>query len=453
MNYRVIEETVRKVREQMTLFEVNGKGKRILPQQLEVRDWDFAEANTKTETHGFHTYPAMMIPQIARSLIQLYGKEGQTLLDPFVGSGTALVEARIHGLSSYGIDINPLALLLARVKTTPLQVDELKKASLRLCDAYLKLNRELQRVSDKDLIPSFFNIEYWFHPKVSRELSILRSVINRIQDIRVREFFLVAFSQTVRDCSYTRNGEFKLFRIPEEQLPYHHPNVPDIFFKVVERNLKGMADFVRKVNKAAFVKVLDEDTRTTTSIPSSTIDLVVTSPPYGDSRTTVAYGQFSRLSLQWLGLPWERIKKIDAESLGGKRFLQDRFLEDSPLLSRTIKVIQKRDRKRAEDVASFFFDFSLCLKEINRVCSKRATACFVVGNRTVKSVKIPTDEILAELGEQYGFRFLDMIQRNIPNKRMPLKNSPSNQEGKLGETMTKEHIVILQKTREYNLAR
>jgi len=445
MNYRVIEQTVYEVRQQLTLFEVNGKGKRDLPQQVDIDNWDFADANTKTETHGFHSYPAMMIPQIARSLIQLYGDEGQTLLDPFCGSGTALVEARIHGLNSYGIDINPLALLLAKVKSHPLPVDELKKLSLKLCDGYLKAHQENKHVSDEKLIPHFFNIEYWFHPKVSRELSLLRSAIERIQDLHMREFFLVAFSQTVREVSYTRNDEFKLFRIPDSELSSHQPNVPRVFFNVVERNLRGMADFVKKVNKNTFAKVLDEDTRRKTSVPSQSIDLVVTSPPYGDSRTTVAYGQFSRLSLQWLGLPWERVRRIDTESLGGKRYSNFAVEEQSPSLFRTLKQIRKEDERRAEDVASFFFDFELCLREIHRVCRRRATICFVVGNRTVKGVRIPTDQIVAEMADHAGYRFRNTIQRNIPNKRMPLKNSPSNIEGKLGETMTKEHIVILEK--------
>lgn len=69
----------------------------------------------------------------------------------------------------------------------------------------------------------------------------------------------------------------------------------------------------------------------------------------------------------------------------------------------------------------------------------------------MKGIRIPTDQIVAEMGDNLGFRFLKTIQRNIPNKRMPLKNSPSNVEGKLGDTMTKEHIVILEKMKEFDI--
>jgi site-specific DNA-methyltransferase (cytosine-N4-specific) len=81
-------------------------------------DWDFADADTKTHTHGYHVYPAMMIPQVARRLIRSYGGGAQLLLDPFCGSGTSLVEARLAGLDAVGIDLNPFAVLLARAKTS-----------------------------------------------------------------------------------------------------------------------------------------------------------------------------------------------------------------------------------------------------------------------------------------------------------------------------------------------
>ena len=71
-------------------------------------------------THGLHPYPAGMIPQIARRLIEKYSNRDDVVLDPFCGSGGVLVEATLLDRKSFGIDINPLACLLARVKTTPI---------------------------------------------------------------------------------------------------------------------------------------------------------------------------------------------------------------------------------------------------------------------------------------------------------------------------------------------
>ena len=79
-------------------------------------DWDYRTANTKEYTHGVHPYPAMMIPQVARRLIQSYGREGDVLFDPYCGTGTTLLEGMLANLKSSGTDLNPLARLIARTK-------------------------------------------------------------------------------------------------------------------------------------------------------------------------------------------------------------------------------------------------------------------------------------------------------------------------------------------------
>ena len=103
----------------------------IKSNELKFKDtsWDFKAAFTKYSNHGFHTYPAMMIPQIAKRLMETYGKNAKVLLDPFMGSGTALLEATLHNNfeKAYGIDINPLALLISKVKTTPIEPKLLAK--------------------------------------------------------------------------------------------------------------------------------------------------------------------------------------------------------------------------------------------------------------------------------------------------------------------------------------
>ena len=67
-----------------------------MPKKFKDESWDFRKSFTKYSNHGFHTYPAMMIPQIAKRLIEMYGTDKEVLLDPFMGSGTALLEATLH---------------------------------------------------------------------------------------------------------------------------------------------------------------------------------------------------------------------------------------------------------------------------------------------------------------------------------------------------------------------
>ena len=206
-----------------------------------------------------------------------------------------------------------------------------------------------------------------------------------------------------------------------------------------------MAQLTQQTKGSTWVRILEADTCHQTSVPSNSIDLVITSPPYGDSRTTVAYGQFSRLSLQWLGLSWEEIRNIDNRLLGGQRVVTLEAAAQTPTLRKILNQVAKEDEKRALDVANFYYDFTQCLNELCRVCKLDAKACFVVGNRTVKRIPIPTDRILIEIAERCGFEYVDRFYRNIPNKRMPRKNSPSNVPGDLGRTITQEHIVVLKK--------
>lgn len=404
--------------------------------------WDFRTVDTKPSTHGFHSYPAMMIPQIANRLIEKYASRGAILLDPFCGSGTVLVEAKLAGYDCYGIDINPLALLLSKVKTTPIDPKELKKEYKELISASEDAIRDLNFGFKNVEIPEFFNIDYWFKPNVSKQLVILKTNIEKIEDKDIRDFLLVPFSETVRKVSNTKNGEFKLCRISKTKLHSYNPNVLQIFKEKALNNIEQMSDFYKSAKKNKTI-ILNEDTRKKTSIADNSVNLIVTSPPYGDSRTTVAYGQFSRLSLQWLGYDKKTVTDVDKISLGGATPKTLKHKLKSPALNEVLKKITEKDEKRAREVLSFYLDLNLCLEELMNKMKGGGRICMVVGNRTVKGIRIPTDEILAELFESLGAKHEETIIRNIPNKRMPSKNSPTNISGELGETMNQEHIVIL----------
>ncbi|WP_292368985.1 DNA methyltransferase [Methanoregula sp. UBA64] len=416
-------------------------------------NWDFRTDDTKISNHGFHTYPAMMIPQIARRLIEMYGKNAKVLFDPFVGSGTSILEAKLHDNFeiAYGIDINPLARLIAKVKATPIHQAILVEETENLIQ---------KCISDKEAAsfggftvekPTFRNIDFWFKADVIIDLTIIKNNIEGIstenkelqQDII--DFCKVAFSEVVRLCSNTRNSEFKLYRMSEKSLSKHNPNTISEFSKKLRSNVKKFEEFNQKAKKCKVV-LLNEDTRERTSIPDHCVDIIVSSPPYGDSHTTVAYGQFSRLSLEFLGYEEKSVRRLDKVSLGGIPSKTAIPNLGSESLSDTITTIKEKDIKRVQEVLSFYEDFNRCVIEIDRVMRKGGYICFVVGNRTVKGIKIPTDEIIVELfRSQNKYKHHKTIIRNIPNKRMPSKNSPTNVVGKLESTMNEEYIVILEK--------
>jgi DNA modification methylase len=127
--------------------------------RIEDFSWDYKGVNTKSYTHCMHTYPAMFIPQVARRLIEQYSHKGDIVCDIFCGSGTALVESRLLGRNSYGIDLNPLATFLAAVKTKEIDSKLLYKTYFNLID-------NVQFINEKEItIPDFKNIDFWFKPR------------------------------------------------------------------------------------------------------------------------------------------------------------------------------------------------------------------------------------------------------------------------------------------------
>ncbi|SHH84339.1 hypothetical protein SAMN02745135_02368 [Caloranaerobacter azorensis DSM 13643] len=457
---------------------------------LPINYWDFEGEDTKELTHGLHNYPAVMIYPISRNIISIVKKYQKidTLLDPFMGSATVLVEGKLAGLKEvYGTDLNPLSILLAKVKTTVLEESELDKKVLELkerieeiycknsiilesINSYVENNkiditakkgwgeeahiilRDFLKKNNSDLrVPNFKNMGYWFKPRVILELQLLKNVILNIQQEDYRNFFLVCFSETVRYVCNTRNSEFKLFRMEKEKIKDFAPDVKTEFYKFLERNVKKIKEFSKRCESDCSVNIEFEDARVLNSIPDNSIDLMITSPPYGDSKTTVAYGQFSRPSLWWLDLKYiepSNIHKVDNNLLGGKKAKKDFNYElQSETLKKSIEIIKEKDLNRAREVYSFYVDLDKSIQTITKKMKLNSYQFWVVGNRTVKEEKLLTDRIIVELGRQYGLVEVCDIPRSIPNKVMPSKNSPTNEVGKTVTTMTNEHIVVLRKER------
>lgn len=402
--------------------------------------WDFATADTKEYTHCYHNYPAMMIPQIARRLINQYGKNSKTLFDPYCGTGTSLVEANLKGINAFGTDLNPMARLIAEAKTTVIELQVLDLYLKEFNDFLFSLMFGINKLNI--IMPDFKNIDFWFKKKTKEKLAIIKSFITNIKDEGVKKFFLVAFSETVRESSLTRNSEFKLYRMSEKQRGKFNPDVYGIINSKLARNRAGLKQYIEQKKNNSETVIYDFDSSEhTNKIENESIDIVVTSPPYGDSRTTVAYGQFSRLSNQWLDI--EDASQIDNQLMGGKA--KEIKKTGIVIIDRTVDKIADKDEKRAKEIYSFYEDYSKSIANVSKVIKKNGYACYVVGNRRVKDTTLPTDKITKNLFQEYGFNYKNTFIRNIPNKRMPSKNSPTNETGKKATTMNNEYIVVMQK--------
>ncbi len=466
-------------------------------EKLPIDFWDFKNEDTKEMTHGIHTYPAVMIYPISRQIIKLIKKyqTPKVLLDPFMGSGTVLVEGILSEMNMvYGNDLNPLAHLITRVKTNFLDYLDLELTRNELIrsienqylyygcilneidnyvienkidvtegtsnkngwgvNAPVILNSFLNKYNIELEIPKFKNIGFWFLPKVILELQIIKNEIEKIEDRNLKEFYFIAFSETTRLVSNRRNGEFKMYRMQAEKVLKFSPDVKAEYLKILSRNIEKMKSFCDSSSKNQVkteIVLLNENATTLQSVPDNSIDLIVTSPPYGDSRTTVAYGEFSRVSLQWANLENledKEITNIDKNLMGGTKFKKgfDNEVKSDTLKRSLDKILEDPSNlERAGDVYSFYKDLEECINSLAKKCKKNCYLFWVVGDRTVKNEKLLTSIILSEIGKTCGLEHVYTIGRNIPNKVMPSRNSPTNESGKTVTTMTNEHIVILRK--------
>jgi len=402
--------------------------------KIRMPSWDFAGIKASNGRYGIHEYPAMLHYLLVRELLKEFGEGKRVLFDPFCGSGVSLCEGIRAGKKAIGIDINPLALLIAKVRSCQLQTQ-------------IPIREIIQeaKLSQPD-IPKVKNLEYWFKPQVIENLGKLRAVIKKYKGTEFYELLLVAFSQTVRSTSNNRRGEFKRYRIDEEKLKYYNPDVFEVFGRTLldymqrlkEDNIpNGILEVYRKDVKESFYL-------------KDTVDIVITSPPYGDSKTTVAYEQFSSFSLEWLsGLnPFGDTcqRELKSLSLGSSKNMDLNISFDfSPSLYKTILRLSQISEKRAKEVLNFFIDLYSACKNITHILSRKAVVCFVVGNRTVSGINIPMDDIVREIYESLDLVHRGTFIRKIHNKRMPLLNSPTNQAGLKSNTMHYEYIVVMEK--------
>ena len=277
----------------------------------------------------------------------------------------------------------------------------------------------------------------------SEGLGKLRALISKIADVSIREFSLVCLSSLARKLSHNRKGEFKRVRVkdPLEEVDVdiltEFKNVCDSYAAAIIQN---------PLPKHHEYQLYRHDMRAETNFEAK-FNIVITSPPYGDSMTTVAYGQYSSFGIEWLrGLnPFgDADLSLDRKCLGGI-LRHDIDIIKAKSAQPIVSLIAKYNRKRALHVLSFIFDLQLSIEQLCKSLKRGAIVCFVVGNRTVSNIMIPLDTISRELFEAEGLDYIETRVRTISMKRMPSRNSPTNVSGITSDTMSQEMIVILKK--------
>lgn len=412
-----------------------------------LEDWNFSKVDTSYLTHGFHDYPARMIPQIAQRLIDRYIPGGGKILDPFCGSGTTLVEAQLANRHAVGIDINPLAVLLSKVKATPIDFKKKRFDAVSFFEAVQKehLTAKREKKLPKPPTDIYHRLLHWFKEPVAVDLQFLYQAVSDVKDDDIRDFLKVVLSDTAFRTSNIDLRSSRFIRIyHEKELAKFNPNVLKQFHIKLIDSTSRMNQFSRKIRtlniKRNLATVQEGDAR---HLPffEGVFDGAITSPPYGEEKSTIGYARWSKLSVAWLRLNENEVRDSSKDALGAiadKNTLKRLNELESPTALEVLRELVRTDPNRVKDALPFFFDYLTSLEEVHRVIKHGSYCCVVIGDRSIRKKMLDMEKVSVELGTKVGFKHIKSFFRNIPMKLIPW-STPT------GKTIARESIIVLQK--------
>ena len=331
------------------------------------------ERQTMAHMHGFHSYPARLHPQTARQAVDAWSQSGQRVLDPFCGSGTVLVEARLAGRAALGNDANPLAIELSWLKARGSSVRE-REAVLHSAQkvADLAYERRRTRAGSSRRYPEA-DVEM-FAPHVLLELDSIRVAIETVEQPYARRALQLVLSATLTKASQ---------RISDSTRHQHDKRVAagfvSRFFVDKTRELtRRLSEFAAKVpQETAMPEVFVGDARNLCDIEPSSIDLVVSSPPYPGVYDYFAHHE---TRLRWLDLP---VQGLQSEEIGSRRELS------------------RMDADEA--LATWKRDFGAVHRELRRVLAQDGRILWVIADSVVGRRALWANELTAEVASTHGF--------------------------------------------------
>jgi site-specific DNA-methyltransferase (cytosine-N4-specific) len=405
----------------------------------------------------------MMVPQLQGALLDDLLAVDPTVewcYDPFAGAGTVLTECMRRELNFTGTDLNPLAVLIMAVKARPLKESTLMTAVAGV------LRRA--RATERGRPPEFAGRDKWFARESSDSLARLRAAIQAQPGRPTRRFLWVCLAATVRLVSNSRTSTFKLHAYAPEVLAERKIDVFDTFGKVAVEAVAQIGEQFAELSAAGSltrghyrgqVHVHHADALGEHGWPNGNLlaDVLMTSPPYGDNRTTVPYGQHSYLPLMWIDradLPGTVVDellaspyRIDVASVGGRRVIDrearlDVLCDRSPAVADTAGALRPLAGNGLDRFLAFCSDLDEAIETFMTRLRPGAIQFWTLGNRRISGQLTPTSTIVSELAAARGARELITLHRRFPRnaKRMAARNDTV-------ALMETEQILVLQTPR------
>ncbi len=402
--------------------------------------WDWAR-RSDVYTHLLHSYPAKLLAYIPIAfLTSSIASPQDIVMDCFAGTGTVLLECLAHKFcprNCYGVEINPLARLIAKVKTTPLQIDRLESFVQRLY-------RSIAVISSVP-IPEFSSRDFWFRKAAQRDLARIRYCVENIEaSPDEKDFFRVCFSAIIRDMSRAdpdiappvlfKSEKFPKKRQVEIQRLFRkkqRANALTLFRTKVSANLQRMKDFKDLVGNEPKAKsqIIWDDAceikvgkyleagkinKTNAQVLENSVGMVITSPPYIAAQK---YIRTTKLELLWLGLVSDdEVRKLDQSIIGAERVAER---EKRELLSvgnlrvdSLLKRVYRVNPERAAVASRYFRNMRQSLTSIHRALKSNGVCIIVIGNNTLGGYTVPNHRFLSEIAEENNMFTTEVILRD-----------------------------------------
>jgi DNA modification methylase len=407
--------------------------------------------NSKYVTHGVHAYKGKFYPQLAKSLVNVAGvTPGATILDPFCGSGTVLLEGYLNGFSAYGIDLNPLAVKIARSKTAILEVDssvvERSFASIKaiLGRTMSSGEKDVSQFAE-DVLDEVYS---WFPTPVVYKLGHVLKHIRLLGDSRIVEFMEVVLSDCIRQVSQQDPTDL---RIRRRRVPLDDAPLIELFLEKLDVQQTRLEDFwrIRHHRPAPFGHATAHyaDNRLSQayegiSLESGSVDAIITSPPYATALPYIDTDRLSIMSIMGLGSTERR--QIEEQLTGSREISTTKRKDFEARLgdSLTRKTLPQsvvaalehlydfnseaevgfRRRNMPSLLLRYFLDMNAVLDHVRSLLKPGAQAFFVVGDTRTRLrdewFSIQTTQWLLEIGQAHGLLSSKMLDISVTKENL-----------------------------------
>ncbi len=410
--------------------------KEVIPAEIEENSiLNIVTRDVNTHTHGFHKYPAKFIPHIPKWAISKYlnGVTDKTILDPFCGSGTTLVESVLAGFNAVGIDIDPLSALISKVKTTRLDKSELTKISKWL----------IQQINSKPrgtFKPDCDRIDHWFTNDAIEKLSVIRTLINQIPEkfvdnrkVRdIQDLLIICLSSIIRRVSNADNESQKTY-VSHTKIKYPE-EVNTVFLSQLELFVERAIYFSESTSAQSKSEIIVSSSALSLAkkVCNKQIDLAITSPPYIKA---VDYIYNQMVELFWIGDLFEmqtqtKQNKKKKNYIGNKQILKAEYSKYSPYnktlgienldlkLQKVFDTDKKNGHKHSYITFKYFRDMEKHFAEMENCLVENTHYIMVVGDSNVSDIFIDTADFLVEIAKRNGFRLSNKWGYKIKNRYM-----------------------------------